>query len=110
MMNTLIIMIIPSEENKLELFFFRFVVVDYPLFVLGHVNLFCILFFEVTFEKKVTDKYLFFLDLAHCHTRKKVKCSHIRILFKLCISKESEVLTTFSSGINHKDLNYMNSI
>lgn len=78
MMDTLIIMVISSEENKLE-HFFRFVVVDYPLFVLGHVSLFCILFFEVTLEKKVTNKLLFLLGLAHCHTTKKVKCYHIRM-------------------------------
>lgn len=38
------------EENTLE-HLFRFVVVGYLLFVLRHVNLLCVLYFEVTLEK-----------------------------------------------------------
>ena len=46
MTDTLIIMVISFEKNKLE-HLFRLVVVGYPFFVLGHVNLLCILYFEV---------------------------------------------------------------
>lgn len=68
MTDTLIIMVIPFEKNKLE-HLFRLVVVGYPFLFQG-MSIYYVFYILKQIGREITDKDLFWGGLAHSHTTK----------------------------------------